>query len=254
MLYSSLFLLPAFGLLAQASEIDSQFSTPVRRRQVMTCEKTYGAGSLPCGGEESTWCFNPELGQTCCKLDGGFCNAGSYCAPVAGYCCFDDEDLATCAKRAGFDLPSGAANDRVANTDPTAATPARVSRTFTVTPFLTANLGPTSVGTPHSDQEYGTEPLEEAKMGFVTEFTVQIGTACHETLLSSKTPVVTAVVQVANASVSTLNRVTLSASPSTQTHASISPYVQISMAAKKKGALIGSILVIAVAGTLTALL
>ena len=187
--------------------------------------------------------------QTCCEADGGFCNAGSYCAPVKGYCCFEDEVLGTCAERAGFDLPSSAVNDRVVNPDPAVAATTRVSRTFTVTPFLTANPGPTPS---YSDQEYGTKPFEDANMEFVTQFTLQIGTTCHETTASSAS--VTAVVQVANISASTVHRVTLSTSSSPPASASISPIVQVSMAAEKTEALMGSMFVIVVAGALTILL
>lgn len=63
MLYSSLFLLTAFELLAQAAESYPQFLTPAQKRQVMSCEQTYGNGSIPCGGEDTTTCFNPGLGQ-----------------------------------------------------------------------------------------------------------------------------------------------------------------------------------------------
>ncbi|KAI1368640.1 hypothetical protein F5Y08DRAFT_335535 [Xylaria arbuscula] len=248
MLYSSLFLLSAFELLAQATESYPQSSTPAWKRQVMSCEQTYGNGSIPCGSEETTKCYNPGLGQTCCELDGGFCNAGSYCAPVKGYCCLEDEDLGGCAKRAGFVLPpDSAANDRAVYPDPAATTTPRISRTFTVTPFLTANPGPT----PYSTQSYGTKPFEDAKMEFVTEFTMQIGSACRET--TPALPSVSAVVQIANASVTTLYQAS-HAPPSVPTSASVSPIIQVSMAAKKKEALIGSICVIAVAGALTVLL
>lgn len=33
------------------------------RRQLLTCEATYGAGSLQCGGDNSTMCYNPTIGQ-----------------------------------------------------------------------------------------------------------------------------------------------------------------------------------------------
>ncbi|KAI1356841.1 hypothetical protein F5Y01DRAFT_309386 [Xylaria sp. FL0043] len=145
MLYLSLLLLPAFGLLAQATEGYSPLSMPSRRRQLMTCDQTYGNGSTPCGEPERQLCYNPGLGQTCCKLDGGFCNEGSYCAPVAGYCCLEDEDLTECAERAGFELPNAAVNDYSATSGSAVVAPARVSRTFTVTPFLTPYPGPTPI-------------------------------------------------------------------------------------------------------------
>ncbi|KAK1769544.1 hypothetical protein QBC33DRAFT_556836 [Phialemonium atrogriseum] len=75
------------------------------KRGLMTCEETYGQGWGRCGDETSIFCYNPSLGQSCCPTDFGYCDAGSYCAPVGGYCCVDGENLATCAKNAGFSLP-----------------------------------------------------------------------------------------------------------------------------------------------------
>ncbi|KAK3693550.1 hypothetical protein B0T22DRAFT_436720 [Podospora appendiculata] len=76
------------------------------RDQLKSCEETYGPGSMQCGDEESrTSCYNPSIGQTCCKADNSYCGAGKYCAPVAGYCCNNDEDIATCARVAGFERP-----------------------------------------------------------------------------------------------------------------------------------------------------
>ncbi|KAK3341149.1 hypothetical protein B0T25DRAFT_332224 [Lasiosphaeria hispida] len=102
---------------------------PNVRRHFMSCEETYGQGWNPCGNEvrrlracgmahnswcadvsvskqNSTFCYNPNHGQSCCKVDNGYCDAGTHCAPVAGYCCIDGEDLETCAKNAGFELPA----------------------------------------------------------------------------------------------------------------------------------------------------
>ncbi|KAI1420622.1 hypothetical protein F5Y12DRAFT_719378 [Xylaria sp. FL1777] len=244
MLYSSLFLLPAFELLAQATESYSPLSTSSRRRQLATCDQTYGNGSIPCGGLESTWCFNPNLGQTCCQLDGGFCNDGSYCAPVAGYCCLEDEDVAACAERAGFDLPNAAVNGYNTNPDPIVATQARVSRTFTVTPFLTAHPGPTPIDVPDSDIEPYTEPFDKSVSDFLTEFTVGYFTACRETP-SASAPVV---IQIANASTSSSHWASMSTSSSAQATASVSPLVQVSTATKEKEGRIGSFSVIAIAG------
>lgn len=60
------------GMLAEASEIYHHLPLPLppsaasrTRRQVTTatCDQTYGNGSIPCGGSDSTWCYNPSLGQ-----------------------------------------------------------------------------------------------------------------------------------------------------------------------------------------------
>ncbi|KAJ9157412.1 hypothetical protein NKR23_g608 [Pleurostoma richardsiae] len=75
------------------------------KRALMSCEETYGTGSVQCGNSNSTMCYNPTLGQTCCE-DSGYCDKGTYCAPVAGYCCLDAEDVETCAQNAGFSLPA----------------------------------------------------------------------------------------------------------------------------------------------------
>ncbi|KAI5920050.1 hypothetical protein F4810DRAFT_713919 [Camillea tinctor] len=111
-----------------------------QKRQLMTCEQTYGSGSMQCGGMDSRFCFNPNLGQTCCEQDSGYCEQGTYCAPVAGYCCVEGEDLVTCAKNAGFDLPNSASISMAASAPVTAA-PTVNRPVLTVTPFL----GPSSV-------------------------------------------------------------------------------------------------------------
>ncbi|KAI3329441.1 hypothetical protein HD806DRAFT_530832 [Xylariaceae sp. AK1471] len=227
MLCSSLLLLPAFGLLAQATESYSPVSALSRRRQLMTCGQTYGNGSIPCGGPQSTLCFNPGLGQTCCDVDRGFCGSGSYCAPVAGYCCLEGEDLTTCAENAGFDLPSSATG-QITTTVPTMVTSARASRTFTVTPFLAADPGPTLLIKPDTDADPSTElstvPSTEP---FAVAFTEPSTTTCHETP-SFTTPVVMPV-----------------------STTSLSPIVQVSVAVKENRALISTIAMVAVAGVFT---
>ncbi|KAI8632167.1 hypothetical protein F5Y19DRAFT_353289 [Xylariaceae sp. FL1651] len=214
MLYSSLLLLLAFGLLAEATEGYSPLSELSHRRQVMTCEQTYGNGSVLCGGAESAWCFNPSLGQTCCPLDNGFCNKGKYCAPVAGYCCFDSEDLATCAKNAGFDLPS-LATEPTAIAASTMGASTGISRTFTVSPFLEADPRPTVMIT--------LDGSAESSMGPST-------TTCHETP-SFAAPLVTAV-----------------------SNTSISPFVQVSIAVKDNRALFSSIAIVGVASVFASFL
>ncbi|KAK4202432.1 hypothetical protein QBC40DRAFT_294700 [Triangularia verruculosa] len=80
--------------------------TPPKSQQLMSCERTYGPGWETCGDEMSSrFCYSPEQGQSCCAVDNGYCEKGTWCAPVAGYCCLDGEDLETCARNAGFELP-----------------------------------------------------------------------------------------------------------------------------------------------------
>ncbi|KAK3382452.1 hypothetical protein B0T24DRAFT_14316 [Lasiosphaeria ovina] len=74
--------------------------------QLGTCEQTYGKGWVQCGSKSNAHCYNPSLGQSCCEIDSGFCDRGAYCAPVAGYCCLNSEDVAACARNAGFELPA----------------------------------------------------------------------------------------------------------------------------------------------------
>ncbi|KAK0657479.1 hypothetical protein B0T16DRAFT_61103 [Cercophora newfieldiana] len=78
----------------------------VLQRQFMSCEQTYGENWIPCGDERSPFCYSPTLGQSCCDTENGYCDAGTHCAPVAGHCCLDGEDLASCARNAGFRLPT----------------------------------------------------------------------------------------------------------------------------------------------------
>ncbi|KAK4231784.1 hypothetical protein QBC38DRAFT_439797 [Podospora fimiseda] len=87
-------------------QISSAPSTEKDHR-FMSCEETYGEDWIVCGGARSSRsCFNPTMGQSCCAVDNGYCEEGTWCAPVAGYCCLDSEDLETCAKNAGFELPA----------------------------------------------------------------------------------------------------------------------------------------------------
>ncbi|KAI1157162.1 hypothetical protein F4825DRAFT_467989 [Nemania diffusa] len=224
MLFSLLFLLPAFGLPAQAAEGYTRFSGLSRKREVMTCDETYGNGSIPCGESESSWCFNPTLGQTCCPLDRGFCSSGSYCAPVAGYCCFEGEDLVTCARNAGFELPHSGIEHNTTPASPT-VTSTESSRTFTVSPFLEADPRPTQPDTP--------EPFTAAR----TEFVAGSSATCHHAPSFTK-PVV---IQVSNSSTS----------PAIKPSKSISPLVQVSIAVKKNRPVLGSIVMGAVASVFT---
>ncbi|KAJ1331268.1 hypothetical protein MN608_04727 [Microdochium nivale] len=80
--------------------------SPAEEEQILSCTETYGSGSMACGKPELKLCFNPGAGESCCGMDGGFCKAGWHCAPVPSYCCKDGEDLETCARNAGFQLPS----------------------------------------------------------------------------------------------------------------------------------------------------
>ncbi|KAK9421953.1 putative Granulins domain-containing protein [Seiridium unicorne] len=73
------------------------------KRQRVTCNQAYGAGFEVCGGPNSTFCYNAGFGQTCC-LDRGYCQPETYCAPVPGFCCDKNQDVATCAQNAGFAL------------------------------------------------------------------------------------------------------------------------------------------------------
>ncbi|KAI1828488.1 hypothetical protein F4861DRAFT_3034 [Xylaria intraflava] len=236
MLYSFLLVLPAFGVMAQATESYSPLPAPLRKRQLMTCDQTYGNGSIPCGGTESRWCFNPNLGQTCCQLDRGFCDKGSYCAPVAGYCCFEGEDLATCAKNAGFNLPGAA----IEIGRPMLTAPAEISRTFMVTPFLTAKPRPTPMGSPDTKAAFVTEPLKESIGDFP---------ACHQAP-ASEAPVV---VQISNTTVPTLLQLATSSSRPGPVPTSVSPVAQVSVAAGNNRKLARSIITIAI-GSVCALL
>ncbi|KAI0175660.1 hypothetical protein GGR52DRAFT_570651 [Hypoxylon sp. FL1284] len=110
MLALSLLLLSLCGLPASARGIHTRDSALQYKRQTATCRSTYGADSEPCGGADSGFCFNPKEGQTCCATDSGFCDAGRYCAPVPGFCCLEGEDIETCAKKAGLEVPLSASN------------------------------------------------------------------------------------------------------------------------------------------------
>ncbi|KAI1409773.1 hypothetical protein F5Y13DRAFT_193033 [Hypoxylon sp. FL1857] len=132
------------GLLASAQEEYARISVMQRKRETVTCEQTYGNGSQPCGGSESTYCFNPSNGQSCCATDSGFCGSGKYCAPVAGYCCLEGEDLATCAQNAGFALPGSISNTSSTDSPDSAAATTVTAPALTVVPFLKESSVPTT--------------------------------------------------------------------------------------------------------------
>ncbi|KAI1213891.1 uncharacterized protein F4807DRAFT_204328 [Annulohypoxylon truncatum] len=135
----SLMLLAWLGLFALAQEKHGHVRVSVvHKRETVTCEEMYGNGSQTCGGPDSTYCFNPTSGQSCCAADNGFCDAGKYCAPVGGYCCFEGEDLETCAKNAGFTLPASISNSSSMGANAIAGSP-------TVTPFLKESSVPATV-------------------------------------------------------------------------------------------------------------
>ncbi|KAI1504433.1 hypothetical protein F5X99DRAFT_406151 [Biscogniauxia marginata] len=145
MLLVSLSLLLSFiGVPVLARENYAPVFTPGHKRQLMTCEQTYGPSSLQCGGTDSRFCFDPSVGQTCCEKDSGYCKQGTYCAPVAGFCCIEGEDLSTCAQNAGFDLPNSASAS-AAMAPSTTSVPTVNRPVLTVTPFLHASSVPVAV-------------------------------------------------------------------------------------------------------------
>ncbi|KAH6853391.1 hypothetical protein B0I37DRAFT_409564 [Chaetomium sp. MPI-CAGE-AT-0009] len=101
------------GRLAQMSGVT---------RQYMSCRETYGEGWRTCGSWTSRSCYSPDLGHSCCNVDNNYCEAGTWCAPVAGYCCLDTEDLETCARNAGFELPGLEILESLAATAPREST------------------------------------------------------------------------------------------------------------------------------------
>ncbi|KAK4153389.1 hypothetical protein C8A00DRAFT_33873 [Chaetomidium leptoderma] len=84
------------GRLTQTSDVT---------RQYLSCEETYGSEWETCGDRNSRSCYSPALKHSCCGVDNSYCDEGAWCAPVAGYCCSDSEDLEACARNAGFELP-----------------------------------------------------------------------------------------------------------------------------------------------------
>ncbi|KAI0164721.1 hypothetical protein GGR57DRAFT_209735 [Xylariaceae sp. FL1272] len=139
-------LLSLFAVCAQTTDDLSALSIRLSQRQAtLSCAETYGNGSIPCGAADSGLCFNPSLGQTCCPLDNGFCGKGTYCAPVAGYCCAESEDLQACARNRGFALPDTATSSSGIDL-PTSGSATGISRTFTVTPILPVTSEPVVAG------------------------------------------------------------------------------------------------------------
>lgn len=59
---SLLLLLPACGYAFPYERYGRDLGLHYKR-QTATCDSTYGEGSEPCGGDDSTYCFNPNQGQ-----------------------------------------------------------------------------------------------------------------------------------------------------------------------------------------------
>ncbi|KAI2613535.1 uncharacterized protein GGS25DRAFT_4024 [Hypoxylon fragiforme] len=135
-----LLMLPLCGM-ALVQERYARVSVIRLKRQTASCDQMYGPGAEPCGGEGSNYCFNPTVGQSCCAIDRGFCDTGKYCAPVAGFCCLEGEDLATCAQNAGFTLPSNSTTPPTTDRVPADVT-SMAGPTVTVVPFLDATSTP----------------------------------------------------------------------------------------------------------------
>ncbi|KAI0176698.1 hypothetical protein BJ166DRAFT_584861 [Pestalotiopsis sp. NC0098] len=203
------------------------------RRQLMTCNETYGAGFESCGGPDSTFCYNAGIGQTCCP-DKGYCDAGTYCAPVAGYCCDENEDLPTCARNAGFTLPASlaAASATATGANVDNMTVAVLSSSAEATVFE-SSMTPT--------------PLSEA-----TAFQSSVTTAPSTTVLeASSLPTVDSepIFQSATPDcISTVSTVTGFGATSLATQAANNtgtavPFVQVAVAAKRGCFAPGSILV-----------
>ena len=51
----------AASLVGQSQNAPANPFGSLRKRQLASCEQTYGKGSINCGG--STFCFNPTIGQ-----------------------------------------------------------------------------------------------------------------------------------------------------------------------------------------------
>lgn len=62
---SSLPLVQLLGTAALARESYAPLflNATITKRQEVTCDQVYGAGAQLCGGPDSTFCYNPTLGQ-----------------------------------------------------------------------------------------------------------------------------------------------------------------------------------------------
>ncbi|KAI0120293.1 hypothetical protein F4776DRAFT_633596 [Hypoxylon sp. NC0597] len=214
MLVFSLAVLLWCGLLASAQEKYARISVMQLKRETASCEQTYGNGSQPCGGPESTFCFNPSNGQSCCATDSGFCGAGKYCAPVAGYCCHEGEDLATCARNAGFALPGSVSNTLSTDTPDSAQATTVGGPTLTVVPFLKESSVPT------------TEDIQD-----------EDDPCSFQTSATSATP---------------SNSTTPETNVISNTNTTTSPLVQVSLVVKRVHPSIGSMVMVGIASLLVA--
>ncbi|KAI1341507.1 hypothetical protein F5Y15DRAFT_431236 [Xylariaceae sp. FL0016] len=141
-----LLLLPALAAIVLANEDHKVHYAPIYsltyKRQLMTCEQTYGIGSQRCGSVSSTFCYNPAQGQ--------------------------NEDLETCARNAGFTLPQGVAGFNGTNTSKVDAA-VTLSPTVTVSPFIIPTSAPqmtplpVTIVTPEHCSTTSAEPVVAAQ-------------------------------------------------------------------------------------------
>lgn len=164
-------LILATSTLLAITKADLTFHNPVHqheyKRDYLTCQQTYGGGSMTCGDDTSHFCFDPTRQESCCILDKGYCKEGDFCAPVAGFCCHNvgdprilslvaftntlkGEDPESCAKRLDFNLPSGIYAPFQTND----WTSTRATETPSPTSFT-----PTAIPTSSADSEQKTDPI-----------------------------------------------------------------------------------------------
>jgi hypothetical protein len=57
------------AVLATSATADSTFHSPVEglqaKRAYLTCQESYGGGSITCGDANSLYCYDPTLGEVC---------------------------------------------------------------------------------------------------------------------------------------------------------------------------------------------
>lgn len=185
--------------------------------------------------------------QTCCATDSGFCDAGRYCAPVAGFCCLEGEDLETCAKNAGFELPISVSN-------------ATATATATGTSTYPAILGTSEVTTVPGPTETVVPILKQSST--VTATAIQNVTCGFELATSASSMPKPVAARPSILSASTVPTITAPTTPTAQTAQTVQsvptaisnangtspshPFVEISFAVQRACTSVGLMRMIAV--------
>ncbi|PSN64102.1 hypothetical protein BS50DRAFT_500200 [Corynespora cassiicola Philippines] len=127
-----------------------------------TCQEACGAQYEQCPSESGIYCFDPTVGDHCCRDGtGNSCNQGYYCTTDGAdntYCCPDGMDTVNCAASYSLTVSLIRASETAASEGPSATAPSSVVEAATTSLIHITSISPTVTGTsrPGSNATYTT--------------------------------------------------------------------------------------------------